>query len=82
MTCEGERGVRVSGSAPESKGASAFTPINVARAFVVLMSDKRQFVVMPLIKSGGKPTFPTPSFSNVCLIPTLKGCQLNDPKLG
>jgi hypothetical protein len=27
----------VSGSAPESKGASAFTPINAARAFVVFV---------------------------------------------
>jgi hypothetical protein len=40
----GNRGATVSGSAPESKGASAFTPINAARAFVVLTSDKLQFV--------------------------------------
>lgn len=56
MTCEGDRGARVSGSAPEGKGASAFTPINAARAFVVLMSDKLfQFVVCLKTRAGACP---------------------------
>jgi hypothetical protein len=41
VTCEGERGARVSGSAPEGKGASAFLPIETRLApLFVLMSDK------------------------------------------
>ena len=42
------------------------------------MSDKLQFVVMPLIKSGGKPTFPTPSSSIEFRITKLAAFQCLD----